>query len=123
MPTFVEIAGATYPAEYRGKAIQPMEGMSLTPCFTEREPVARTLYWEHEGNRAVRDGKWKLVGLRNQAWELYNVAEDRTELQNLAEQRRDKFEELKAKWQAWAENVGVLMPEEFRRARRAARSR
>ena len=62
MPTIIEVAGATYPREFRGQAIQPMEGVSLRPAL-EGRPLARTrpLFWEHEGNRAVRSGNWKLV--------------------------------------------------------------
>ena len=62
MATAVDLAGAKYPREYNGNAILPMEGVSLRPAF-EGKPLARTqpIFWEHEGNKAVRDGKWKLV--------------------------------------------------------------
>ena len=62
MPTILEVTGAAYPREFRGQAIQPMEGVSLRPALAGRA-LGRTqpLFWEHEGNRAVRSGKWKLV--------------------------------------------------------------
>ena len=88
-----------------------------------RGVIPRTLYWEHEGNRAIRDGDWKPLGLRNEPWELYRIADDRTELNNLIEQHSEKAEELKSKWDAWAEKVGVLPPAEFDRARIEFRSR
>ena len=62
MATAVDLAGAKYPAEFQGNAILPMEGVSLPPAF-EGQPLDRTqpIFWEHEGNKAVRDGRWKLV--------------------------------------------------------------
>ena len=62
MPTLIDVTGASYPREFKGQAIQPMEGLSLRPAF-EGQSLRRTrpLFWEHEGNRAVRSGNWKLV--------------------------------------------------------------
>jgi arylsulfatase A-like enzyme len=123
MPTLIEVSGAAYPTELGGNKIQPNEGRSLLPIFDHDRGEQRILYWEHEGNRAVRDGDWKLVGQRNGPWELYDIARDRTELKNLAESHREKFAELKGKWDAWADKVGVLTPEQFDQARNAVRER
>ena len=62
-----------------------MEGKSLLPAL-ENQPIERdALYWEHEGNAAIRVGDWKLVRLgRNGPWELYNLKTDRTEQHDLA---------------------------------------
>ena len=88
MPTCVDVAGASYPAEFKGQAILPMEGKSLVPAFDD-EPIEReALYWEHEGNAAVRIGDWKLVRLgRKGPWELYDLNADRTELHDQAAAR------------------------------------
>ena len=60
MATCVELAGATYPAEFNGQKIKPLEGISLTPTFAGRALQRKQpLFWEHESNRAVRDGNWK----------------------------------------------------------------
>lgn len=112
MPTFVEVSGAEYPAEFNGNEIQPMEGMSLVSSFGETETKPRTLFWEHEGNRAIRVGDWKLASQSGGPWELYNMAEDRVELNDLAKTQLEKFEDLKAQWDAWAERVHVMEPEE-----------
>ena len=62
MPTIVEIVGAKYPAKFNGGEIIPMQGVSLVPAFDGRSLARRTpIFWEHEGNKAVREGKWKLV--------------------------------------------------------------
>jgi arylsulfatase len=109
MATAVDLAGATYPKEVNGRKIHPMEGASLTPVLSGK-PLKRAqpIFWEHEGNRAVRDGRWKLVAKENQAWELYDIAADRTEMHDLAAQRPDKVKELSAKWDAWAARANVL---------------
>jgi len=108
MSTCVDVAGATYPKEFRGKAIQPMEGRSLAPAFAN-QPIQRdALFWEHEGNAAVRVGDWKLVRLgRNGPWELYDLKADRTEQRDLAAAQPERVKELTAKWDAWAERAQV----------------
>ena len=86
--TCIDAAGATYPSEFDGRQITPIEGESFLPImrgeqWTRQQPI----FWEHEGNRAVRVGEWKLVAEHDMAWELYNMHEDRTELNDLAIRR------------------------------------
>ena len=77
-----------FPAEFNGNAIQPVEGESFLPALTGADwQRQKPLYWEHEGNRAVRIGDWKLVSKHPGDWELYNLIEDRTELSDLSERR------------------------------------
>jgi arylsulfatase A-like enzyme len=108
MPTVIEITGATYPREFKGQTIQPVEGVSLLPAFAGR-PLRRTrpIFWEHEGNRAVRSGNWKLVSTYPDDWELYDMAADRVERDNLASRHPDTVRELAAEWNAWAERAHV----------------
>lgn len=109
MATCVDVAGAEYPRQYNGRPIQPMEGVSLVPVFTGGSLPPRTLYWEHEGNRAVRQGKWKLVAKgRKGPWELYDIEADRSELHNLANQFPERVRQMAALWQQYAERTGVL---------------
>jgi len=107
MATCVDVAGATYPTERQGHKIQPAEGISLAPTFGTQPLKKRAIYWEHEGNRAVRQGKWKLVSKHPGGWELYDMEHDRTEMHDLASEHPEKVEELKALWQRWAQRVGV----------------
>ena len=109
MATCVDLAGAKYPTKFAGERILPMEGVSLRAAF-EGKPLNRPqpIFWEHEGNRAVREGKWKLVSKHPGAWELYDMEADRTELNDLSAAHPDQTSELKAKWEAWAKRVGVL---------------
>ena len=109
MSTCVDLAGATYPSEVSGHAIKPREGVSLGPALNG-EPLARTqpLFWEHESNRAVREGDWKLVAKEGESWGLYNIATDRTESHDLAASEPMKVKELAAKWDAYAARANVL---------------
>ncbi len=109
MATCVDLGGANYPTEFSGQKMQPLEGVSLAPAFSG-EPLARTqpLFWEHEGNRAIRVGDWKLVSKHPGEWELYDIAADRTEQHNLAAQQPERVKELAAQWDAWARRIGVL---------------
>lgn len=109
MATCVDLAGAAYPATYRGVSIQPMEGTSLRPAFEGNVlPRTRPLVWEHEGNRAIRDGRWKLVAKENQAWELYDLEADRTERHDLAPGQPERVKSMAAAWDAWAARASVL---------------
>jgi arylsulfatase len=108
MPTFLELAGATYPKTFQGRDLQPLEGRSLLPALQGKTLGPRTLAWEHEGNRGIRVGDWKLVAQFRGAWELYYLKTDRTETKNLAAKMPDKVQELLAKWQQWADRIGVV---------------
>jgi arylsulfatase len=109
MATCVDVAQATYPKQFGGKEIKPMEGVSLKPAFAG-QPLKRTqpLFWEHEGNRAIREGDWKLVALEDQPWRLYNLSQDRSEQKDLAKAQPQRTQVLAAKWDAWAARANVL---------------
>ncbi|MHC4679081.1 MAG: sulfatase-like hydrolase/transferase [Planctomycetota bacterium] len=107
MATCVDVAGAEYPSEYKGNKITPMEGKSLVPAFGNKPIERQAIYWEHEGNRAVRQGKWKLVSRHPGEWELYDLEADRTELDNLAEKYPARVQQLNTLYESWAARCGV----------------
>ena len=119
MATCVDLGKASYPKTKNGKEIIPMEGISLRPAF-EGTALKRgkPIYFEHEGNRAVRDGKWKLVakGVRG-AWELYDMEKDRTEMHNLATKQPGITARMAAQYKQWAEERGVVPFGSWRKAR------
>lgn len=105
MATVNDVGGGTYP---KGK-VKPMEGVSLRPAFAGKPLNRRNpIFWEHEGNRAVREGKWKLVAKENQPWELYDIDSDRSELTNLASKDPGRVKSMSAAWDAWAARANVL---------------
>ena len=108
MPTCLEVAGAAYPARYRGNDITPLEGHSLVPAFLDSGwERPGSLSFEHEGYRAIRQGPWKLVSGEEERWELYQIDEDRTESTDLAGHEKPRVRRMAADWNDWAVRVGV----------------
>jgi arylsulfatase A-like enzyme len=105
----VDVSGAKYPAEIGEHKIKPMEGVSLKPALSGKSlNRKRPIFWEHESNRAVRDGKWKLVYKADEPWELYDMTKDRTEMHDLSGANPKKAKELALQWDAWAGRANVL---------------
>ena len=108
MATCVDLANATYPQEFNNTPIQPLEGISLRSSFDGVSINRQTpLCWEHEGNRAIRMGQWKLVSKYPGDWELYDIEVDRTEMVDLAKLHSARVAEMSALWEAWADRIGV----------------
>ncbi len=103
MATVCDVGHASYPAEFKGHKILPPEGVSLLPAFLG-QPLHRSkpIFWEHEGNRAVREGPWKAVMKFKGQWELYNIEQDRTEQRDLAAEQPEKLRALAEAWETWA---------------------
>lgn len=108
LPTIAEAAGAAYPSRRGGRSIPPVEGRSLLPVLRGEANPDRDLFWEHEGNSAVRRGRWKLVRKHRHPWELYDIEADRTELRNLAPEHPALVTDLERAYQAWADRCGVI---------------
>jgi len=103
VPTVLELAGVKKPATWKGTPVPEAPGRSLVPAFDRDVTLPReSLWWLHEGNRAVRVGDWKLVAAKNDPWELYDMRTDRAEQINLADKMPEKVKELERVWQ---ENV------------------
>jgi arylsulfatase A-like enzyme len=115
MPTIVEASGASYPQQLGARKILPMAGVSLVPTLNGRRTPARPLFFEHEGTRAVREGRYKLTALRGDSWKLYDMERDRTEMDDLSSKEPKLVESLGRKWDAWAsENQVTPLPTNYR---------
>lgn len=106
--TCIDAASAPYPTEYNGNEITPIEGESFLPLLTGGSwSRQKTIFWEHEGNGAVRIGQWKLVKEFGSNWELYDMSVDRTELHDLAESETGRVQRMAAMYSEWAGRCGV----------------
>ena len=110
-PTFYELTGAKYPEKFNGTTPHTLAGKSLLPLLLGREAeVARNepIVWERAGNRAVRQGKWKIVSTYpGYKWELYDLEKDRGETTDISSQNSQIVNELSAKYFEWAKKTGV----------------
>lgn len=96
MPTLVEVSGAGYPEVRDGHVVPPMEGISLVPLL-KGKPLDgdRPLIVEHEGNKMLRKGKWKIVQeYRETGWRLYDMQATPTEMRNLADSYPDILDQM-----------------------------
>ena len=102
LPTGLELAGV--PAK-------DLPGESLSYVWNGKKTSAKTYYWEHEGNQAIRKGSWKLVkDMDDPAWELYDLAKDPCETKDLAKTNTQLVTEMMTEYAAWAKKVGVQGP-------------
>lgn len=111
MPTICELAGATYPKQVGDTAILPQEGVSLLPAMNGQPLPLRRIFMEHEDNRFVRDGDWKLVALSQKPWQLYDLATDPTEMHDLAAQQAGRVDTLAKAWEAWWQRLTPRQPQ------------
>lgn len=104
MPTCLEAAGAEYPKDKRA-----IEGRSMMPALAAKPlPPHDALFWEHEGNQAVREGRFKLVRSHKGEWELYDIEADRTESNDLAPERSPTVQRMSRSYEEWMRRSGVL---------------
>ncbi len=107
MATYVDITGASYPGEFNGSEITPLQGESLLPAFRGEDALrSKPLFWEWSEGQAMRDGQWKLVrwGKEN-SWDLYDISEDPTETNNLAASSNERVQAMEQQYLAWKKRV------------------
>ncbi len=109
MPTCLALAGVSFPEEFNGTGSFTPEGLSLLPALAGKKLSREFLFWEHEGNRAIRMGNWKLVSRLNtpmqftpedeNSWELYDLEKDPSETEDLAAKHPERVKKMAAKWE------------------------
>jgi len=100
LPTILDIAEVDPIMEKNGWTAPPLPGESLVPVFKQDQQSTRELYFSHEGNKALRQGKWKAVisPYFDGKWQLFNMEEDRTELYDLSSPYPESLQNMKAPW-------------------------
>lgn len=89
------------------EAETPLEGKSLAPLFAGGSMQRDAIYWEHEGNKAVREGDWKLVAEHGKPWELYDLSKDRSEQNDLSSMEPQRAQRMAAMWNTYAARTNV----------------
>jgi len=109
VPTVLELTGGKQPATVAGLPVPPLQGQSLVPDFARDGLVKHDfLWWNHQGNRAIRIGDWKLVADHQKPWEIYDLSQDRSETKNLAAKYPEKVKELEKAWTKHAAENNAL---------------
>jgi arylsulfatase A-like enzyme len=118
LPTILDAAGGKRFETWNGEPVPPAPGKSLVPLFAKDGTVTHdSLWWLHEGNRALRVGQWKIVAAgKNSPWELYDLGSDRSETKNLAKDMPDKVRELAAIWTKQFEEYVALATKDVKPA-------
>jgi arylsulfatase A-like enzyme len=118
MPTLLEIAGTSYPKTREGREVPALMGTSWGRVLAGQAESPRTeqdyLAWELFGNRAVRQGEWKLrweyEPFGKGAWELFNLAADPAERRDLAAEHPDKLQAMVSLWDSYVRANNVVLP-------------
>jgi arylsulfatase len=119
MPTILEFAGVDYPAKFRNRKVEPMGGRSMVGLL---DGTKKAIYDTDEfvggemgGGKWMRQGNFKAVMIPKPygtgVWQLFNVVEDPGEAKDLSKLMPDKLKTLKAAWDRYAKDVGVVLPE------------
>ena len=129
VPTILELASVEHPSSFKGREVAPVQGKSWVEMLKGETQSPRGpndwLGWELFGNRAIRQGDWKISSLYQPFgtgdWQLYNLAEDPGEQNDLSNNRPDKRKELIALWEEYEKTNGVIIGNRspFERAKKA----
>ena len=111
MPTFLELAGASYPKSYKGRRLIPVEGKSMAALLSGGSRTGHdSIAWYWARNRAIREGDWKLVwdnGVRK--WELYDLSQDRCETRDIAATNPNRVASMSERYRDWAEEMELKL--------------
>ena len=116
-PTFLDLAGASYPSYYNGRKIVPHKGTSLLPLLNKKRAYVHdeeyVMGWELFGRCAIRKGKWKITKIEppfgNGVFELFDMEKDPTESHDLSKKFPDKYREMLDHWKAYVKENGVIL--------------
>ncbi len=116
-PTFLELAGVTYPSSYQGRDLAPYKGESIIPFLTDKNKFIHdgdyVMGWELFGRYAIRKGKWKIVYIEppfgTSGFQLFNLEEDPAESRDVSKEFPEKYQELLLHWNEYVKENGVIL--------------
>ncbi|MFM1801708.1 MAG: Arylsulfatase [Planctomycetota bacterium] len=129
VPTVLDLAGVKKPQEIMGAAVPESPGVSLKPALIGNQSVSRdSIWWLHEGNRALRVGDWKIVMAKDETWQLYDLSKDRGEINDLSGKMPEKVRQMQTQWERQFEEISSLAkrdlkPEDLRKAADAVKKK
>lgn len=117
-PTFYQLAGLEYPAEWKGKEVKPLAGKSMIPILKGNQDAFHDSTYvfalEHRGRVMLRKGKWKLLNITSpfseENFELYDLSEASDEQNNVKDEYPEIYRELIQEWNSYSNSVGVRIP-------------
>lgn len=114
MATLLDLTDTPYPETYNGTKLNPLRGKSMLPILAgeTREPHERLFFDFANRDHALREGKWKLVSKYRGPWELYDIEADRSESRDLSGEMTERAAQMRATWEAWAREAGVIRRKE-----------
>jgi arylsulfatase A-like enzyme len=104
---------AVTPRRFAGRAVQPLDGLSWRGLLANGAAVysaSQAVGTELFGSRSLRRGDWKIADISDGVWHLFNVARDPGETRDLSAQEPARKAALIKAWDAYAQNVGVVLP-------------
>jgi len=100
VPTILDITGVARPNTITDQPIPPFAGVSLKNAITDHQEIRRdSLWWLHEGNKAIRQENWKLVSAKGEPWQLYDLSKDRGETQDLSKSDHTRYQKMQEAWE------------------------
>ncbi len=107
VPTILDLTGVSYDSLKQ----VTLPGQSMRSLFEKDTDWQHPVWFYHEGNRAIRNGVWKLVAAKDEPWELFNLQEDRTESNNLAHRCPDIVLDMEKHWTKMLAEIREMAPQ------------
>lgn len=115
-PTFIELAGATYPVSYNGEPVEQPRGKSMVSFLSNKSSsiygADEALGWEYNDLKAIRMGDhkatWTSKPFGPEEWQVFDLSVDPGESNDISSQEPALKERLIDAWANFAESVGVV---------------
>ena len=115
VPTILDAARVPVEAKVNGKEVAAIRGRSMLAYLSGRSSLVHKanepISFELHGQRAVRQGNWKLVWLPkpvgDDGWTLYDLSKDPAEQKDVSAEFPERQRTLIAAWEAFTREVRI----------------